>query len=127
MANDTEKLRRVRGGIGTLETKCITEFEAKNAAGETKLGIFVPAGCVVIGAVIKNGRNDLAGVGASIGLKVGEEEVIEATAIATIKGAGVGGALVDGIPTGTAAKEVILNVTGAALTDGKLDVSVLYM
>lgn len=123
----TEKLRRVRGGVGTLETKCITEFEAKNAVGETKLGIFVPAGCVVIGAVIKNGKDDLAGVGASIGLKIGEVEAIEPTAIATIKGAGIGGALVDGIATEKVAQEVILNVTGAALTDGKLDVCVLYM
>lgn len=126
MAEGAEKLRRIRGGVGTLETKCITEFEAKNAAGDTELGIKIPAGCLVIAATIKNGKDDLAGVGASVGLKLGNVEIIEPETVASIKGGAIGGAFATGFAT-TKEEEVKLEVSGAALTDGKLDVCVLYM
>lgn len=126
MVEEALKLRRVRGGVGTLETKCITEFEAKNATGDTKLGIKVPKGCLVVAATIKNGKNDLAGEGASVGLKLGNVEIIAPEAVASIKGGAIGGAFAAGYAT-TKDEELALEVSGAALTDGKLDVCVLYM
>lgn len=126
MAEGAEKLRRVRGGIGTIATKCITEFDAKNAAGDTALGIKVPAGCLVIAATVKNGKNDLAGDGASIGLKLGNVELIAPEGIASIKGKAIGGAFTAGYAT-EKEEEIKLEVAGAALTDGKLDVCVLYI
>lgn len=126
MAEGAEKLRRVRGGVGTLNTKCVSEFEAKNAAGDTGLGIKIPAGSIVIGAVIKNGANDLAGAGASVGLKLGNTEIITAETVATLKGGAIGGCYATGYPVAEDT-EVKLEVSGAALTDGKLDICVLYM
>lgn len=125
MVEEALKLRRIRGGVGTLETKCITDFEVENLAiGDTELGIKIPKGCIVIAATIKNGKDDLAGAG-NIGLKLGTETIVTAEAVSGIKGSAIGGCFTEGYATDVE-KEVKLTTTGA-LTKGKLDISVLYM
>lgn len=125
MVDEALKLRRIRGGVGTIETKCITEFEVKDLeVGDTELGIKVPKGCIVIAATIKNGKDDLAGAG-NIGLKLGDETILTPAAIAEIKGTAVGGCFSEGYAADTE-EEVKLTTTGA-LTKGKLDICVLYM
>lgn len=125
MAITSEDLRRVRGGVGTLETISITEFDAKNAVGDTLLGIKVPAGKAIIAAVVK-GNDELASDGsATIALKQGGETLVDATGYADLKGKVAGGA--KAIAVVGDGSELKLTVAGAALTGGKLDVTVLYM
>lgn len=125
MSNDSEKLRRVEGGVGTLNTKVIKEVKAEVPVGKLGLGIYVPAGSIVVGAFIKNKENDLVGDGASVALVCGNADFIDATEVAVLKGAGVGGCF-EGhyIEANT---EVELEVTTADLTAGTLEIGILYM
>jgi hypothetical protein len=125
MSNDREKLRRVEGGVGTLNTKVIKKVKAEAPVGKLGLGFYVPAGSIVVGAFIKNQKNDLVGDGATVALTCGNVDFIDATAVATIKGSGVGGCF-EGhyIEADT---EVELEVATAPLTDGTLEIGILYM
>lgn len=125
MSNDREKLRRVEGGVGTLNTKVIKKVKAEAPVGKLALGIYVPAGSIVVGAFIKNQKNDLVGANATIALTCGNSDFIDATAVATIKGSGIGGCF-EGhyIEADT---EVELEVAGGALTAGTLEIGILYM
>lgn len=120
-----EKLRRVEGGIGTLNTKIIKEVKAEAEVGKLGLGVYVPAGSMVVGAFIKNKENDLIGDGASIALVCGNADFIDATTVASLKASGVGGCF-EGhyIEVDT---ELELEVTGAPVTSGMLEIGILYM
>jgi hypothetical protein len=126
MSRNPEQLRRVEGGVGTINTKIIREVRALAEVGKTGLGIKVPAGSIVVGAFIKNKKNDLVYEGApTVALVCGDADLIDATAVAELKGAGVGGCF-EGhyIEEDT---EVELEVAVADITDGTLSVGVLYM
>lgn len=119
------QLRRIEGGIGTLNTKVIKEVKAEASVGKEGLGVYVPAGSIIVGAFIKNKENDLIGNGASIALVCGNADLIDATSVAVLKGTGVGGCF-EGhyIEADT---ELEIEVTGANVTDGMLEIGILYM
>lgn len=122
-----EELRKVSGGvIGHFTPKEITVDAAKLAVGANTIGLKVPANKFVYGAYIKNETNDLASGGAATAkVTVGATDVIEATALANLKGKGV--AVLDASPDYAAAeREVKLTVGTAAYTAGKLIVGVIY-
>ena len=125
MSKEAEKLRRVEGGAGTLNTKIVKEVNAESAVGKLGLGIYAPAGSIIVGAFIKNKENDLAGAGASIALVCGNADLIDATEVAAVKASGVGGCF-EGhyIEADT---EIEIEVTDAAVTGGTLEVGILYM
>lgn len=125
MSKEAEKLRRVEGGAGTLNTKVIKEVKAEAPVGKTGLGIYVPAGSIIVGAFVKNKQNDLIGDGATIALVCGNADLIDATGVAVIKGSGVGGCF-EGhyIEADT---EIELEVATADVTAGTLEIGVLYM
>lgn len=126
MSKEAEKLRRVEGGVGTFNTKCIREVKLEAPVGDVALGIQIPAGSIVCGAYIKNKANDLAGTGATLAISAGEEDLIEAVGIADLKGKGVGGALVDGAYFDEDT-EVVLTIASAAVTAGTVDIGIVYM
>lgn len=127
----SEEIRRVRGGvIGCFTPKeiliDIAEHPELGAVGTNKLGLKVPAGKFIYGAYVKNLADDLAADGsATVSVKVGANAVTAATAIATIKGAGVG-ALAAVPKIDKAEVEVALTIATANLTAGKLAVGVIY-
>ena len=124
-------MRKISGGvIGHLTPKeCVIDLsEAAYAAavGSNIIGLKVPAGKFVLGAYIKNLADDLASGGAAtLGVTVGSDAVLSATALATIKGAGA--MAIDTTPVITSAEADVKLVVGtAALTAGKIAVGVLY-
>lgn len=125
MAITSEDLRRVRGGVGTLETISLTEFDATNAVGDTLLGIKVPAGKAIIAAVVKGDKNLASDGAATIALKQADEALVDATGYADLQGKVAGGAKTVAVVAD--GSELKLTIAGAALTGGKLDVTVLYM
>ena len=125
MSNDREKLRRVEGGVGTLNTKVIKKVKAEAPIGKLPLGIYVPAGSIVVGAFIKNQKNDLVGDDATIALTCGNLDFIDANNVATVKGSAVGGCF-EGLYV-EADTEVELEIANAPLTAGTLEIGILYM
>lgn len=95
---------------------------------DNALGVMLPNGAVIRGAILRNMKNDLTGSGAAtVQIKVGETALGTAgTAITDIKGKS---AVVElGTPVVLAKdSEVSLNVAVGALTAGTLDIILLYV
>jgi len=127
MATDAEKLRKVDGGvIGNFTPKNISIDANGVLVGDLTTGLKVPAGKFIVGAYIKNMKNDLtAGGSATLAVKVGSAVILTATAIASVKGGGA--CIVVGSPVITSAiSDVKLTVATANLTAGTLEVGVIY-
>ena len=126
-----EALRHIKGGvIGCFTpveaTLNFTETPELGEVGEVKLGIKVPAGKFVYGVFARNANNDLEADGeATITVKVGETTELNALALAAVKGTGkakiVGEPLYVNKDT-----ELLLDISVANLTKGKLSIGVLY-
>lgn len=124
---DAKEMRRIRGGVGTYNTKCVGKLDANLPVGDYPLGVTIPAGAIVIGAYIKNVENDLAGGGsATLALNAGTNALVSGATVATLKGKAKGGAIATGVYV-DADTELKLVVGTAALTGGTLEVGVLYM
>ena len=119
-----EELRHVSGGVIGHFTPKERTFDVKEnlenyKQGNNTIGLRVPAGKFLVGAYIKNPKNDLAG--GNVGVKVGETVVVEAS---NVKGTGSAYILQQPLYLATAT-EVELAVT-ADLTAGNLTVGVIY-
>ena len=124
---DAENIRRIRGGVGTYNTKCVGKIDANLAVGEYDLGVTIPAGAIVIGAYIKNVDNDLAGGGsATLALNAGTNALVSGATVATLKGKAKGGAIANGVYVDVDT-ELKLAVGTANFTAGTLEAGILYM
>lgn len=117
---------RTQGGVIGNFTPKATLFDCKDTpVGNTNVGIYVPAGKVVVGCVVKNKADDLVGAGASIAITCGNQDLINATEVGAIKGGCAGGCF-EGVYA-EADTEIQIEVTGGALTAGTLEVIVIYV
>lgn len=124
---EAKEMRRIRGGVGTYNTKCVGKLDANLPVGDYNLGVTIPAGAIVIGAYIKNVENDLAGGGsATLALNAGTNALVSGATVATLKGKAKGGAIVAGVYVDVDT-ELKLTVGTANFTAGTLEVGVLYM
>jgi len=98
------------------------------ATGDLDTGLTVPAGKFLTRALLSNQADDLtSGGSATLAVKVGSTAVVAATAIASVKGAGVAPAE-DVVATFSAtARKVYLTVATAALTAGTAVIKVSYI
>lgn len=129
MSTANEKMRKIDGGvIGNFNSKG-TEYDVAiltGAVGDNATGITLPKGKVVVGYVVKNLDNDLAGTGATIQLKVGSTAIPStALTLSGVKGKAV--AKLDQAVEVTDNTEVKLTVGTAPLTAGKLQLAVIYV
>ena len=124
---DAENMRRIRGGVGTYNTKCVGKIDANLAVGEYDLGVTIPAGAIVIGAYIKNVDNDLAGdATTTVGLKAGTTSLVTNAVVANLKGKAIGGALANGVFVAEDT-DLTLSVAVKPATAGTLEAGILYM
>ena len=144
-----EELRKVSGGVvGHFTPKEVeVDYKALAETGDKSIGLFVPAGKLIIGGYIKNEADDVASSGsATLRLKAvdydgSNDQAFGDAAIgkAAIKGSGAWCPILkdlgtapeaDNIPSAvftTVKTEVVVTVGTAGLTAGKLKVGVLYV
>ncbi len=124
---DAENMRRIRGGVGTYNTKAVSKIDANLAVGEYGLGVTIPAGSIVIGAYIKNVDNDLDGdATTTVGLKAGATALVTNAVVANLKGKALGGAIADGVFVAEDT-DLTLSIAVKPATAGTLEAGILYM
>lgn len=127
MSTGNENLRKINGGVVGGFTPISTVVTGALDVGSNASGIKIPAGKLVVGGYIKNLKNDLAGVsGATVGLKVGTDEIISATTIANLKGKQV--ATIDTSPTSVLTeKDLYVAIATANITACTLEIGAFYI
>jgi hypothetical protein len=126
----TDGLTNVRGGVvGNLTPVTITIDLAKEpelgTVGAHGLGFKIPAGKFVLGAFIRNPKEDLAEVAGTLAVTVDGQEETEATAASALKGKGVAALAAEPYYLEEEA-EVTLTVATANVTAGTITVGVIY-
>lgn len=134
-----EQLRKTAGGVvGCFTPKEIVCSIVSSATGDIATGLKVPAGKLIIGAYIKNLKDDVASSGsATAQIKIGSTSIGSEIAKADLKGKAVyvpvttyDGTNKDTAPSAiatTAETEVKVTVGTAVFTAGECTVGVLYI
>lgn len=124
MANNFERQVTTLANFG-VDVLLQADKDLAIEIGEHKLDFVIPKGKVVTAVAFRNMKNDLAGEGAQVQVKLGEEALGERTLIATVKGTTLYVPIAQG-KVMTADTPISLIVAGGEITAGDLDVIVLY-
>lgn len=134
-----EQLRKTAGGVvGAFTPKEVDCSLVSASTGDISIGLKVPAGKIIIGAYIKNLKDDIASAGsATAQIKIGSTSIGSAIAKANLKGTCAYvpvttyvSADKDTQPSAivtTAETEVKVTVGTAVFTAGECTVGVLYI
>ena len=98
------------------------------ATGTIATGHKIPAGKVIMGVIYRNVENNLtAGASGTVLAQAGSTALGSAQAVASIKGTAIAVMLDSPVVVTSSTEEVKLTVGTAGITDGTLDVVVLYV
>ena len=128
MSTYNEKLRKAQGGVVGRFIPIETAISlAGLSVGDTDTGLVVPKGKMVVGAYIKNPKNDVVATatGSQLSVKVGSTTKQAAVTSATIKGIAVG-TLATSLAGVSSEAKVYLTIATNTFSAGEVQVGVIY-